>query len=117
MSVLQLSSPGIILAILILTAVGIVIIAILMLRQRIRDKKLGIPPQDERTRLIMGRASTYALIFSIYFMLGIFWIIFIGVQTSVIEDPGSIPVLILSTVVMLASYFVFYVYFNKKGDK
>ncbi len=54
-----------------LIATVIVLIAILVVWRRLKDRRLGFPAGDERTRMIMGRAAMIVLYGGWYFIIAI----------------------------------------------
>jgi hypothetical protein len=102
---------------IVLVIPGLIVgLGVWVIRQKLKERKLGIPSQDERTRKVMGKASTYALFIGLYFMLGLFWILFIGDIYFEMPDPGAMPVLLLTILVMGITHLVLQWYFNRKGD-
>ena len=86
------------------------------IRKKIKEKKSGFPSKDERTRKVMGKASTYAFFIGLYFMLVVYWILFLANTFFEIPDPGAMPVLLLTIIVMSITHLIFQWYFNRKGD-
>jgi hypothetical protein len=54
-----------------LIAAVIVLIAILFVWRRLKDRRAGFPAGDERTRMIMGRAAMMVLYAGWYFIIAI----------------------------------------------
>ena len=100
-------------------AAVIVLIAILLAWRRLRDRRAGLPAEDERTRMITGRAATMALdagwCFIIAILLGtLIAREFLGVP-SFSEDFYSwslIAVLLIQSV----SFGLLNAYFGRRGD-
>ena len=54
-----------------LIAAAIVLIAVLVVWRRLKDRRSGFPAGDERTRMIMGRAAMIVLYVGWYFISAI----------------------------------------------
>jgi hypothetical protein len=93
----------------------IVLIGILYTLMRFRDKKSGIPAQDERTRKINGIAATYALNIGLYFMIAVMLALIIGQEFFSMPDLSAGPVIIASVLVFSLTYLGLRWHFNRKG--
>lgn len=94
----------------------IVLIGIVFIVVRLRDKRSGVPAQDERTLKINGMAARYALYIGLYFMLGIMFVDIIGREFFSIPELDAGPVIIASILVFSITNLVFQLYFDKKRD-
>jgi hypothetical protein len=102
-----------------LIAAAIILIAILAIWRRLKDRRSGFPAGDERTRMIMGRAAMMVLYAGWYFIIAILLGTlvareFLGVP-SFGEDFYSwslIAVLLIQSV----SFGLLCSYFGRRGD-
>ncbi len=81
-----------------------------------RDKREGFPHKDERTKIIEWRASYYAFMVSMYFILGLMWYAFLGVERFGLTELKTVPALIASIIVMALVFGGLRWYFMRKGD-
>ncbi len=81
-----------------------------------RDKKAGFPHKDERVKIIEWRASYYAVMVSMYFMVGLMWYVFLGVERFGLPQLETVPALIASLIVMAFVFGGLRSYFMRKGD-
>ncbi|MDD1677056.1 MAG: DUF2178 domain-containing protein [Methanomicrobiales archaeon] len=96
---------------------AIVLIGILYILLRIRDKKAGFALQDERSQKINGMAANYALHIGLYFMTGILFVLIIGREFFSMPDQGAGPVLIASMLVFSLTYLGLHLYFERQRDR
>jgi hypothetical protein len=94
----------------------IVLIGILFILIRLRDKKLGFPAKDERTQRINGMAATYALYIGQYFLVAMMLVLIIGQEFFNMPDLSAGPVIIASIFVFGLTYLGLHWHFNRKGD-
>jgi hypothetical protein len=102
-----------------LIAAAIVLIAIVVVWRRLKDRRSGFPAGDERTRMMMGRAAMVVLYAGWYFIIAILLGTlvareFLGVP-SFSEDFYSwllIAVLLIQSV----SFGLLSAYFGRRGD-
>ncbi|MGD2248834.1 MAG: hypothetical protein PVF58_10555 [Candidatus Methanofastidiosia archaeon] len=94
------------------TALVLMLVAdIQMVRYHIKKKAYNIPASDERLDKIVVYASAYAFRVGIFFM-----IVLIFLDLLHVLNLGTVVALCVSVFVMAGVYFVFHVYYNKKGD-
>ncbi len=84
-------------------------------RGKIQDKKAGFPFKDERTKYIEGRAAHYAVMISAWFMVGLIWYNFLGVDFG-LPELKVIPALAASILVMVGLYIGLRWYFSRKEN-
>ena len=96
--------------------VVIVLVGLIFIMLRLRDKRSGFPTQDERTLKINGMAARYALYIGLYFMLGIMFVDIIGREFFSMPELDAGPVIIASILVFSITNLVFQWYFDKKRD-
>ena len=101
---------------MLIIALFLAAIAIWQLR-RVRDSvKSGLPIEDERSQRVKEKAGYYALLASIWFILGFSWF-----HSFMVEEFGW-PALItrhafsLSIGIMAAFFIVFWAYQSRKSD-
>lgn len=80
-----------------------------------KDKKVGFPSKDERTKYIEGRAAHYAVMISSWFMLGLMWYAFLSEGLG-LPELKTVPALILSVLVMCCLYLGLRGYFFRKAN-
>ncbi len=97
-----------------LILVAIIAIAVFALWRINKELKSGFPLQDERTRIITGKAATFAFYIGSYFMLALMLVNLIHLQShdNPILDTGY--ALVVSVMVQNLSFIVFQHYFNVK---
>jgi len=85
-------------------------------RKKRLEKKSGFAVVDERTKYIEGRAAHYTLMIGMWFMLGLLWYIWLGVEILGLPKLETAPAMIVSLLVMIGLYAVLRWYLNKEGD-
>ena len=94
------------------TAFVLVILAdIQIVRDHYRKKAAKIPKSDERLERIVVYASMYAFRVGIIFM-----IVLIFLHLLRVLDADVVITLSLSVFAMAGTFFIFYWYFDRKGD-
>jgi hypothetical protein len=94
----------------------IVLIGILFILIRLRDKKLGFPAQDGRSQKINGMAAIYAMYIGQYFLVTIMLVLIIDQEFFNMPDLSAGPVIIASIFVFGLTYLGLHWYFNRKVD-
>lgn len=99
-----------------ITAV-VLAVGIIWILGREREKiKKGLPMEDERSKRVKERAGFYAFIAGVWFNLGLLW------YNSLIVEEFGVPELITrhalsaSILAMAIFFFIFWWYFNRKGE-
>lgn len=95
----------------------VVIIGMVYVWIRLRDRASGFPSEDERTERITGIAARYALHIGLYFMLAVMFALIIGRELFSMPDPGAGPVVIVSILVFSVTYLVLQWYLNRREDR
>jgi hypothetical protein len=97
-----------------LILITIIAIAVIALWRINKELKSGFPLQDERTRIITGKAATFAFNIGSYFMLALMLanLIYLQSHDTPILDTGY--ALLVSLMVQNLSFIVFQYYFNVK---
>jgi hypothetical protein len=82
----------------------------------IKDRRSGYPRQDERTQWITGRAATYSLYISLYFMVALLLALIAGREFLgyYLFDAGY--ALVATMLVQSVALIVLRWYFERKGD-
>lgn len=98
-----------------LIVVVVVVLAFMVIRDKFKSYKAGLPAKDEMTTKIMHKAGYYAWMFAIYAAL---ISRFIGEEVA--EKTGSYELIgtYMTIAVILGSalfFFVMYFYFSRKG--
>jgi len=94
--------------------VTMALVAIVVVRKGLRELKSGFPMEDERSKAIKMRAGYLAFFVSLYFMLGM------GFVLAILEDNqvSSLPIsewFMFYVAIMGSIFLVINVYLNKKG--
>lgn len=94
----------------------IVVIGALALWIRLKDRKSGLPPSDERTRKLNWKAAYYAMFMGQYFIVAYLLLDIVGREffgTSAIE--AGYP-MIAALLVSSVSFLVLRLYLGRKGE-
>lgn len=94
----------------------IILIGILVLWKRLKDKKSGLPLADERTQKLNGKAAYYAMFICQYFILAYVWVIFIGREFFGMPEIEAGYPMIATLLVSALSFLVLRAYFGRKGE-
>ena len=94
--------------------VTMALVAMVVVRKGLRELKSGFPMEDERSKAIKMRAGYLAFFVSLYFMLGM------GFVLAILEDNqvSSLPTsewFMFYVAIMGSIFLVINVYLNKKG--
>lgn len=100
---------------------GVILVAIIVIGAYVvwrmsRELRSGFPLQDERTRLITGKAATFAYYIGSYFMIALMMANLLVLETrdAPLLDAGY--ALVISVLVQSLSFLGFRYYFNTKED-
>jgi len=94
----------------------LVIGAIIVLWDRIKNLKMGLPSADERAKKLQWKAGAYAYFATIWIAIGSMW------YNIIFADELGFPALnagqIVAVIVLLSAlcWFSFQLYFMRKGD-
>ena len=94
----------------------VVLVGVVLVWRLFKDRRLGYPPQDERTRKVTGKAATYSLLIGVYFMLGLSWVLLVGNWFLGYPLLEAMPALIMSSLVFSLSFIGLRWYLGRKGD-
>ena len=85
-------------------------------RNKMQEKRKGIPLKDERTEFINGLAARYTFFASLYFVVGLLWYNVFFVAMFGLPELDTTLVLIVICVVMISVFMILRNYFSKKED-
>jgi hypothetical protein len=94
----------------------IVLIGVLVVWKTLGEMRSGFPLKDERTRIITGRAATYAFYIGSYFMIALMLANLLSREllgVYLLEDGYA---LVTSILVQSLTFIVLRFYFTRKGD-
>jgi len=96
--------------------VTIVLLGVLALWKTLRDMRSGFPLKDERTRMVTGRAATYAFYIGSYFMIALMLMNILNMEFrgAPLLDAGY--ALVISVLVQSLTFIAVRLYFDRKGD-
>ena len=86
----------------------IVVISLIMAKGRLRDEKMGIPPEDELTNAIKQKAAAMTFVSSFYVWLVL--LVFTVDSDTRAEVPLGIGILAMGII-----FFGFWLYYSKMG--
>ena len=103
-----------------ITSIGIlaliVLIGVLALWKRLKDKKSGFPLADERTRRLNGKAAYYAMFMCQYFILAYLLVNIVGREFFGMPEIEAGYPMIATLLVSSVSFLVLRWYFGRKGE-
>ena len=96
--------------------VTIVLLGVLALWKTLRDMRSGFPLKDERTRMVTGRAATYAFYIGSYFMIALMLMNILNMEFrgAPLLDAGY--ALVISVLVQSLTFIAVRLYFDRKRD-
>lgn len=94
----------------------VIVLGVFAVWRMSRELRSGFPLQDERTRLITGRAATFAFYIGSYFMIALMLanILYLEFLDAPLLDAGY--ALVISVLVQSLSFLGFRYYFNVKEE-
>jgi uncharacterized membrane protein len=94
--------------------ITIIILGVFLIWRMIRELRSGFPLTDERTRLIRGKAATFAFYIGSYFMIALMFanLLSLEYRGNPILDTGY--ALVTSILVQSLTYIVFHTYYNRE---
>jgi hypothetical protein len=93
-----------------------VLIGIVAIRRKLEDRKSGFPAQDERTKKITGRASTYAFYIGVYFMIALMAVDLINQELTGAPLLDAGYALVTASLVQSLTFLGLRLYLGRKGD-
>jgi Na+/H+ antiporter NhaD/arsenite permease-like protein len=94
----------------------IVLIGVLVLWKRLKDKKSGFPLADERTQKLNGKAAYYAMFMCQYFILAYLLVTFVGREFFGMPEIEAGYPMIAALLVSALSFLVLKWYLGRKGE-
>ncbi len=94
----------------------IILIGVLVLWKRLKDKKSGEPLADERTRKLNWKAGYYAMFMGQYFILAYIWVTFVGREFFGMPEIEAGYPMIAALLVSSVSFLVLRWYVGRKGE-
>ena len=101
--------------ILIIIPIILVLGAIFLLRDKIKNIKAGLPSEDERAKKLQWKAGAYTYFATIWIAIGIMWYNIFAENSSLTElNAGQV----IAAIVLLSAicFFILNFYLMKKGD-
>ena len=94
----------------------IVLVGILVIWKKFKDRKSGFPVADERTQKINGKAAYYALLMGQYFIIAYLLVNIVGREFFGMPEMEAGYPLIASLLVFNLTFLGLRWYLNRKGD-
>ena len=94
----------------------IVLIGVLALWKRLKDKKSGFPLADERTQKLNGKAAYYAMFMCQYFILAYLLVNIVGREFFGMPEIEAGYPMIAALLVSALSFLVLRWYLGRKGE-
>jgi Na+/H+ antiporter NhaD/arsenite permease-like protein len=94
----------------------IILIGVLVLWKRLKDRKSGFPLADERTQKLNGKAAYYAMFMCQYFILAYLWVSFVGREFFGMPEIEAGYPMIAALLVSALSFLVLRWYLGRKGE-
>ncbi len=94
----------------------IVLIGVLVLWRRLRDKKSGFPLADERTQKLNGKAAYYAMFMCQYFIIAYLLVNIVGREFFDMPEIEAGYPMIAAVLVSALSFLVLRWYLGRKGE-
>jgi Na+/H+ antiporter NhaD/arsenite permease-like protein len=94
----------------------IILIGVLVLWKRLRDRKSGFPLADERTQKLNGKAAYYAMFMCQYFILAYLWVTFVGREFFGMPEIEAGYPMIAALLISALSFIVLRWYLGRKGE-
>ncbi len=94
----------------------IVLIGVLALRKRLKDKKSGFPLADERTQKLNGKAAYYAMFMCQYFIIAYLLVNIVGREFFGMPEIEAGYPMIAALLVSALSFLVLRWYLGRKGE-
>jgi uncharacterized membrane protein len=93
-----------------------ILIAVLVLWRRLKDKKSGFPLADERTRKLNWKAAYYAMFMGQYFIIAYLLVNIVGTEFFGMPEIGAGYPMIATLLVSSVSFLVLRWHFGRKGE-
>jgi uncharacterized membrane protein len=93
-----------------------ILIAVLVLWRRLKDKKSGFPLADERTRKLNWKAAYYAMFMGQYFIIAYLLVNIVGREFFGMPEIEAGYPMIAALLVSSVSFLVLRWHFGRKGE-
>ncbi len=93
-----------------------ILIAVLALWRRLKDKQSGFPLADERTRKLNWKAAYYAMFMGQYFIIAYLLVNIVGTEFFGMPEIEAGYPMIAALLVSSVSFLVLRWYFGRKGE-
>ena len=93
-----------------------ILIAVLVLWRRLKDKKSGFPLADERTRKLNWKAAYYAMFMGQYFIIAYLLVNIVGTEFFGMPEIEAGYPMIATLLVSSVSFLVLRWHFGRKGE-
>jgi uncharacterized membrane protein len=93
-----------------------ILIAVLVLWRRLKDKKSGFPLADERTRKLNWKAAYYAMFMGQYFIIAYLLVNIVGTEFFGMPEIEAGYPMIAALLVSSVSFLVLRWHFGRKGE-
>ena len=90
--------------------------ALMILWDRIKSMRAGLPVEDERARKLHWKAGAYTYYVTIWLALGTIWYNIIFAERLGLSELTAEQVVAVIVLVSAAFWFMFQLYFRRKGD-
>ena len=94
----------------------IVLVGILVIWKRLKDKRSGFPLADERTRRLNGKAAYYAMFMCQYFIVAYLLVNIVGREFFGMPEIEAGYPMIAALLVSALSFLVLRWYLGRKGE-
>ena len=94
----------------------IILLGVLAIWIKLKDKKSGFPSTDERTQKINWKAGYYAMFMGQYFILAYLWVNIIGREFFGMPDIEAGYPMIAALLALSVSFLVLRWHFGRKGE-
>jgi len=94
----------------------ILIVGVFFIWKMLKEMRSGFPLKDERTRMVTGRAATFAFYIGSYFMIALMLLNILSRELRGVYLLDGWYALIISIMVQGLMFIGFRLYFERKGD-
>ena len=94
----------------------IVLIGVLVLWKRLKDRKSGFPLADERTQKLNGKAAYYAMFMCQYFIIAYLLVNIVGREFFGIPEIETAYLMIAALLVSSVTFLVLRWHYGRRGE-
>ena len=98
------------------SAFAAIVGALMIVWDRIKSMRAGLPVEDERARKLHWKAGAYTYYVTIWLALGTIWYNIIFAERLGLSELTAEQVVAVIVLVSAAFWFMFQLYFRRKGD-